>query len=318
MKSFARTLASTVFLYRGRQRRRDLAQQESKGPLRKPGPLRGVSRVGARNPSLAQQRCVRLALGATVSAAVLAGASTVPAGATVAPSHAGWDGSKYWYEDAAGEWRWTAQYDKYSANVGAAGTYSMPSSNAFFPPGLPVFQGRAGWDATAHVYWYESSGQWRWTSHREKYERLIGLADADPTAGTVTTGADAAAPVSAATSGVEDVIDFANAQLGEPYVYGGNGPDVWDCSSLVQAAYRQAQVELPRVASDQFRATTHISRDQLQRGDLVFWTKDGSASGVYHVALYLGGDQYLEAPRPGRTVRVSTFGFFHPNLYGRP
>lgn len=119
------------------------------------------------------------------------------------------------------------------------------------------------------------------------------------------------------TSVVESAIDFASAQVGDPYVYGGNGPNAWDCSGLVQAAYQQAKVALPRVAADQYRATTPLTRSQLQRGDLVFWSTNGRASGVYHVAIYLGGDQYLESPRPGRSVRVSSFSSFNPNLYGR-
>nr|WP_275405430.1 C40 family peptidase [Streptomyces sp. SID339] len=105
--------------------------------------------------------------------------------------------------------------------------------------------------------------------------------------------------------------------LGDPYVWGGNGPHGWDCSGLVMAAYRQAGIALPRVADAQYRATQPISRGQLRRGDLVFWSSDGSASGVHHVAIYLGGGQYLEAPRPGKNVRVSSFSWYDPNLYGR-
>ncbi|WP_327412689.1 C40 family peptidase [Streptomyces sp. NBC_01233] len=238
-----------------------------------------------------------------------------------APSHAGWDGTRYWYKDASGGWRWTSHYDKYLANVDAAGADLAAPTNTR-PSAMPVFRGHAGWDATDRVYWYENDGHWWWTSHREKYERF---SERSNRATTTTAGDDAegetvteSVPVGSGTSVVESAIDFASAQVGDPYVYGGNGPNAWDCSGLVQAAYQQAKVALPRVAADQYRATTPLTRSQLQRGDLVFWSTNGRASGVYHVAIYLGGDQYLESPRPGRSVRVSSFSSFNPNLYGRP
>lgn len=117
---------------------------------------------------------------------------------------------------------------------------------------------------------------------------------------------------------LESAISFAMAQIGDPYKLGGNGPHVWDCSGLIQQAYRRAGVKLPRIAADQYRATKHITRRALRRGDLVFWSTNGKASGVHHAAIYLGGGKYLEAPRPGKKVRISTFSYYSPNLYGRP
>ncbi|MEU2515253.1 C40 family peptidase [Streptomyces syringium] len=117
---------------------------------------------------------------------------------------------------------------------------------------------------------------------------------------------------------LESAITFAMAQIGDPYKLGGNGPHVWDCSGLIQQAYRRAGVKLPRIAADQYRATKRITRRALRRGDLVFWSTNGKASGVHHAAIYLGGGKYLEAPRPGKKVRVSTFSYYRPNLYGRP
>ncbi|MFF7729664.1 C40 family peptidase [Streptomyces sp. NPDC008001] len=116
---------------------------------------------------------------------------------------------------------------------------------------------------------------------------------------------------------LEPAIRFAMGHLGDPFVMGGDGPRRWDCSGLVQQAYRRAGVRLPRVAADQYRATKRISRRSLRRGDLVFWSGDGRASGVHHVALYLGGERYIEAPRRGLKVRISSFSHYRPNLYGR-
>ncbi|MFH8784902.1 C40 family peptidase [Streptomyces roseoverticillatus] len=116
---------------------------------------------------------------------------------------------------------------------------------------------------------------------------------------------------------LEPAILYAMAHLGDPFAIGGDGPRSWDCSGLVQQAYRRAGVRLPRIAADQYRATKHIARRSLHRGDLVFWSRNGRASGVHHVAVYLGGERYVEAPRPGFKVRVSTFSRYRPNLYGR-
>ncbi|MCA6095594.1 C40 family peptidase [Streptomyces sp. SCA3-4] len=117
---------------------------------------------------------------------------------------------------------------------------------------------------------------------------------------------------------VERAVSYALRHVGDPYVYGGTGPRRWDCSGLVQQAYRRAGVRLPRVAADQYRATRHIPRSALRRGDLVFWSTNGRASGVHHVALYLGGGRYVEAARPGTKVRLSGFALYDPQLYGRP
>ncbi|MEV8478235.1 C40 family peptidase [Streptomyces sp. NPDC051173] len=116
---------------------------------------------------------------------------------------------------------------------------------------------------------------------------------------------------------LEPAIAFAMAHIGDPYALGGNGPHRWDCSGLIQKAYRKAGARLPRIAADQYRATTRIPRSALRRGDIVFWSSNGKASGVHHAAIYLGGKRYIEAPRPGRKVRVSTFAHYDPNLYGR-
>lgn len=271
--------------------------------------------------SAARRRCtLRGAVVAAIGATLLVGAGAGTASAEPAPAHAGWDGSKYWYKDETGWWRWTSHYDKYVAKSGRSGAPGGQASKASTGSAStvrtsePTFRGRAGWDATDRVYWYkDGTGWWRWTSHRDKYERNAGRS-AGTGSSTPSTSSGAGTPL---RQGTEGAISFAHAQLGDPYVWGGNGPNGWDCSGLVQAAYRSAGISLPRVASDQYRATTPISRSQLRRGDLVFWSSNGSASGIHHVAVYLGDGTYLEAPRPGKNVRISSFSFYNPNMYGR-
>ncbi|MGK5640406.1 C40 family peptidase, partial [Streptomyces sp. URMC 126] len=144
-------------------------------------------------------------------------------------------------------------------------------------------------------------------------EGAVATALPAPEAGTSSGATDAAA----AAKGLEAAVAYALAHIGDVYALGGKGPHRWDCSGLVQMAYRRAGVRLPRIAADQYRATARIPRGALRRGDLVFWSRNGRASGVHHVAIYLGGDRYLEAARPGTKVRISTFARYKPNLYGR-
>ncbi|MFI9200119.1 C40 family peptidase [Streptomyces sp. NPDC053048] len=149
---------------------------------------------------------------------------------------------------------------------------------------------------------------------------LAGLADLTDVA-DLSDLADLADPGDAAdTVGVtelEPALAYALRHLGDPYRLGGAGPRRWDCSGLVQRAYGRAGVRLPRVAADQYRATRRIPRSALRRGDLVFWSTNGRASGVHHVAIYMGGGRYIEAARPGTRVRVSTFAYYNPQMYGR-
>lgn len=95
------------------------------------------------------------------------------------------------------------------------------------------------------------------------------------------------------------ILAYANAQLGKPYVWGGVGPNGFDCSGLVQQAYAAAGVELPRVTYDQARAGERITRGQLAPGDLVF------SNGFGHVQLYLGGGLIIQAASPGTDISIS-------------
>ena len=111
-----------------------------------------------------------------------------------------------------------------------------------------------------------------------------------------------ATPLPAALSAA---IWAASKEVGVPYVWGGETPlpatnAGFDCSGLVQWAYGQAGIALPRTAQDQYDAVTPISAAQAQPGDLVFWN-DGTTS-VQHVAIYVGAGIVLEAPSTGSVV----------------
>ncbi|WP_432166774.1 C40 family peptidase [Streptomyces sp. bgisy031] len=119
---------------------------------------------------------------------------------------------------------------------------------------------------------------------------------------TTLSTASAASKVAAPASGsVASVIAFLKAQLGDAYVMGGTGPNSWDCSGLTQAAFAQAGVSLPRVSQDQSTAGTPVSLDNLQVGDLLYW---GAAGSAYHVGVYIGNGQYLDAANPSKGVVI--------------
>ena len=82
---------------------------------------------------------------------------------------------------------------------------------------------------------------------------------------------------------------------------GASGPNAWDCSSLVQAAFKQVGVDLPRVSQAQSTAGTPVSLSNLQVGDILYW---GGAGSAYHVGVYIGNGQYLDAANPGKGVVI--------------
>ncbi|MEU9862918.1 C40 family peptidase [Streptomyces sp. NPDC047971] len=102
-----------------------------------------------------------------------------------------------------------------------------------------------------------------------------------------------------ATGSAAAIVAFARAQVGDAYISGGTGPNSWDCSGLVQAAYRQAGVDLPRISNQQSSMGTSVSLSSLQPGDILYW---GSRSGSYHVAIYVGGGKYVGAQNPSTGV----------------
>lgn len=121
------------------------------------------------------------------------------------------------------------------------------------------------------------------------------------------------------TSAVESAIWYAQQQLGERYVLGGAGPDVWDCSGLTKMAYGYAGVYIgSHSATNQYYTLAGqgkaVSLGSIQRGDLLFW---GSGGDYYHVAIYLGGGRILEAPREGVPVR-EYFIWGSPSAAARP
>ncbi len=108
---------------------------------------------------------------------------------------------------------------------------------------------------------------------------------------------------------MEKAIAFARAQLGEPYKWGGAGPGSWDCSGLTMRAWQAAGINLPHYAGAQYANTEPVPIKKIVRGDLLYWS-DGGPGSIYHEALYLGNNQMIHAPRPGRGVEIVSLNYW--------
>lgn len=156
---------------------------------------------------------------------------------------------------------------------------------------------RHGRDLTGAIYAY---------NHADWYVSQV-LTQAQAYSSGATFGADSA-PASAALQ----AINYAQGQLGLPYEWGGDGPGVsdagFDCSGLTKAAYSAGGVALPRTAQEQFDDGPEVRSGQpLKPGDLVFYGNPNG--GIHHVGLYIGGGQMIDAPRPGRSIRIEPYRY---------
>ncbi len=145
-------------------------------------------------------------------------------------------------------------------------------------------------------------------NHDDAYvSKVLSLA---ATFGQASPGVGPATAGNASTVGTAAVA-WALDQVGTPYIWGGETPGVgFDCSGLVQAAYKAAGMALPRVAQNQFDATARLDQGtQLQPGDLVFFGT--GPQGISHVGLYIGVQDghtmMVDAPHTGADVRVEAF-----------
>ena len=105
------------------------------------------------------------------------------------------------------------------------------------------------------------------------------------------------------------VIAAAKSAIGTPYVWGGNSLESGvDCSGLLQQAFAQAGINLPRVSYQQANSGQRVAISALRPGDLVAWDNSSRNNGADHIALYIGGGYIIEAARPGTSVRIRKLG----------
>ena len=112
-------------------------------------------------------------------------------------------------------------------------------------------------------------------------------------------------PTPAPSGGADVAIAKAYTFIGVDYVWGGESYSGVDCSGLAMLSWAAAGVSLTHSSRAQYWEGTHVSLDSVQPGDLIFWSSDGSAGSIYHVAIYLGNYQMIESPTFGVPVRVT-------------
>ena len=98
-----------------------------------------------------------------------------------------------------------------------------------------------------------------------------------------------------------NVVAYARSRIGCPYVWAASGPNAFDCSGLAMWCYGKVGISLPHSSSEQYHSGQHVSRKDLQPGDLVFF-----GSPIHHVGIYIGGGDMIEAPYTGARVRVAS------------
>jgi cell wall-associated NlpC family hydrolase len=114
--------------------------------------------------------------------------------------------------------------------------------------------------------------------------------------------------VQAPTQAVATAISFAEQQLGKPYLWGGTGPDAFDCSGLMMMAFRTAGINIARTSQAQWATETRVPASQVQPGDLVFFAgADGTVTDPGHVGLVIGNGKMIEAYATGFPIRISSY-----------
>ncbi|HZR52830.1 MAG TPA: NlpC/P60 family protein [Streptosporangiaceae bacterium] len=109
--------------------------------------------------------------------------------------------------------------------------------------------------------------------------------------------------------------NWALSQLGKPYLWGGAGPDAYDCSGLTMQAWARAGVQLLHWTGYQWIEGPHVPLGNLQRGDLVFYATDTSdPATIHHVGIYIGNGMMVDAPYTGAFVRIDSI--YDPGLIG--
>ena len=136
-----------------------------------------------------------------------------------------------------------------------------------------------------------------------------------PTTPTQTTPTPAPTTPAPTTGNAQAVINLAMAQIGKPYVWGAHGPSSFDCSGLMDYVFQNAAGRsIGGWTVPQESAGYSVSLSSLQPGDLLFWGAQGSS---YHVALYIGGGQYVHAPQPGENVKIGSMQYYTPSFAKR-
>lgn len=96
---------------------------------------------------------------------------------------------------------------------------------------------------------------------------------------------------------------IAKSHLGQKYVWGANGPYTFDCSGFTKSVFNNIGISIPRVSKEQAKVGQYISKNQLKKGDLVFFDSPKSSE-VSHVGIYLGNGKFIHASSAKKSVVI--------------
>ena len=114
----------------------------------------------------------------------------------------------------------------------------------------------------------------------------------------------------------QEIAEYSRQFIGRAYVYGGNGPNSFDCSGFVKYIYAQFGYNLYRTASDQLKNGVAVPLDSVQPGDLVFFRASGTVKPVSHVGLYVGDGVFIHASTTTKGVRYDNLSTgYYSNIY---
>ncbi len=131
-------------------------------------------------------------------------------------------------------------------------------------------------------------------------------AASEASTGSVTSASEFSGSAASSSQG-NIAANFAISQIGKPYQWGAIGPGTYDCSGLAMIAWQHAGVSILHYTGDQWVEGEHVSLNDLQRGDLVFYaTNNSDPNTIHHVGIYIGGGNMVDAPYTGVYVRIDS------------
>lgn len=131
----------------------------------------------------------------------------------------------------------------------------------------------------------------------EQEELLASFGGENPTNAGETAAGETPTYTGSASGDARAAIDFAYSKIGTPYLWGGTGPNGYDCSGLTQASWGAAGVSIPRTTYTQYNLSNQVAWEDIQPGDILFFFPD-----LGHNGLYVGNGLMVHAPSSGKTV----------------
>ncbi|KRL48893.1 D-alanyl-D-alanine carboxypeptidase [Levilactobacillus spicheri DSM 15429] len=174
------------------------------------------------------------------------------------------------------------------------------------------------------LYYYVTNGRgtasgWIWHGYLQKKSTATST-NTTTSSSSSSTSYDHTTTNSSTTSqsgSYATLLSVAKAQLGKPYVYGGNGPSSFGCSGFTKYVFSKALGQtLPRTAQQQYNAYTHVSASNAKPGDLIFFGT--STSNITHCGIYLGNNKMIDAQLRGVITESTNVSWWHTVGYARP